>query len=76
MRFDTAMSFTLCSQAETLLLVHPYISRLTLSEIHTLMTVGLAGISGTMLAAYISLGVRSWMLSGLSECQHLCLGQE
>ncbi|XP_029685592.1 solute carrier family 28 member 3-like isoform X2 [Takifugu rubripes] len=46
-------------QAESLILVHPYISRLTLSEIHTLMTVGLAGISGTMLAAYISLGVKA-----------------
>lgn len=46
-------------QAECLILVRPYISKLTLSEIHALMTVGLAGVSGTMLAAYISLGVRS-----------------
>lgn len=51
--------FLFCFQAECLILVRPYISKLTLSEIHALMTVGLAGVSGTMLAAYISLGVRS-----------------
>lgn len=60
------MCFSLCSQTESLILVHPYISKLTLSEIHTLMTVGLAGVSGTMLAAYISLGVRSWMFGRLN----------
>ncbi|CAF94919.1 unnamed protein product, partial [Tetraodon nigroviridis] len=46
-------------QTESLILVRPYISKLTLSEIHALITVGLAGISGTMFAAYIALGVRS-----------------
>lgn len=54
-------------QTDTLLLIRPYISRLTLSEIHAVMTSGLAGISGTVMGVYISLGVRRmWGTS------HLC----
>lgn len=45
-------------QTDALLLIRPYISRLTLSEIHAVMTSGLAGISGTVLGVYISFGVR------------------
>uniref|UniRef100_H2LKK0 Sodium/nucleoside cotransporter n=1 Tax=Oryzias latipes TaxID=8090 RepID=H2LKK0_ORYLA len=39
------------------LLIRPYISELTVSEIHAVMTGGFASISGTILGAYISLGV-------------------
>uniref|UniRef100_A0A669EXP9 Solute carrier family 28 member 3 n=1 Tax=Oreochromis niloticus TaxID=8128 RepID=A0A669EXP9_ORENI len=39
------------------LLIRPYISELTLSEIHAVMTGGFASISGTILGAYISFGV-------------------
>uniref|UniRef100_A0A3Q0R9V4 Sodium/nucleoside cotransporter n=1 Tax=Amphilophus citrinellus TaxID=61819 RepID=A0A3Q0R9V4_AMPCI len=39
------------------LLIRPYISKLTISEIHAVMTGGFASISGTILGAYISFGV-------------------
>lgn len=45
-------------QTDSLLLIRPYISKLTLSEMHAVMTAGLAGISGTMMGVYISFGVR------------------
>uniref|UniRef100_A0A3B4FYM1 Solute carrier family 28 member 3 n=1 Tax=Pundamilia nyererei TaxID=303518 RepID=A0A3B4FYM1_9CICH len=43
--------------ANSPLLIRPYISELTLSEIHAVMTGGFASISGTILGAYISFGV-------------------
>ncbi|XP_075875521.1 solute carrier family 28 member 3-like [Nelusetta ayraudi] len=46
-------------QTDSLLLIRPYISKLTLSEIHAVMTAGLAGISGTMMGVYISFGVKA-----------------
>uniref|UniRef100_A0A087YLL9 Solute carrier family 28 member 3 n=1 Tax=Poecilia formosa TaxID=48698 RepID=A0A087YLL9_POEFO len=39
------------------LLIRPYISELTVSEIHAVMTGGFASISGSILGAFISLGV-------------------
>ncbi|KAM4745834.1 solute carrier family 28 member 3-like [Anableps anableps] len=39
------------------LLIRPYISELTISEIHAVMTGGFASVSGTILGAFISLGV-------------------
>ncbi|KAM4579458.1 solute carrier family 28 member 3-like [Fundulus diaphanus] len=39
------------------LLIRPYISELTISEMHAVMTGGFASISGTILGAFISLGV-------------------
>lgn len=44
-------------QTDSLLLISPYISKLTVSEIHAVMTAGLAGISGSMMGVYISFGV-------------------
>lgn len=46
-------------QTETVLLIKPYISALTLSEIHALMTGGFASISGSILGAFIALVVRN-----------------
>ncbi|CAJ1068932.1 solute carrier family 28 member 3-like [Xyrichtys novacula] len=46
-------------QTDSPLLIRPYISGLTLSEIHAVMTGGFASISGTILGAYISFGVKS-----------------
>ncbi|XP_070690311.1 solute carrier family 28 member 3-like [Pempheris klunzingeri] len=46
-------------QTESLLLIRPYISGLTRSEIHAVMTGGFAGISGTILGAFISFGVEA-----------------
>ncbi|WP_022916608.1 NupC/NupG family nucleoside CNT transporter [Ruania albidiflava] len=42
---------------EAPLIIRPYLSRLTTSEIFTVMTCGLASSAGTMLASYIALGV-------------------
>uniref|UniRef100_A0A673CCW7 Sodium/nucleoside cotransporter n=1 Tax=Sphaeramia orbicularis TaxID=375764 RepID=A0A673CCW7_9TELE len=44
-------------QTESLLLIRPFISRLTCSEIHAVITGGLASISGSILGAFISFGV-------------------
>uniref|UniRef100_A0A3Q1CTI6 Sodium/nucleoside cotransporter n=1 Tax=Amphiprion ocellaris TaxID=80972 RepID=A0A3Q1CTI6_AMPOC len=41
------------------LLIRPYISELTVSEIHAVMTGGFASISGTILGAFISFGVEA-----------------
>ncbi|CAK6950523.1 solute carrier family 28 member 3-like [Scomber scombrus] len=46
-------------QTESPLLIRPYISRLTRSEIHAVMTGGFASISGTILGAFISFGVNA-----------------
>uniref|UniRef100_A0A8C6MJ13 Solute carrier family 28 member 3 n=1 Tax=Nothobranchius furzeri TaxID=105023 RepID=A0A8C6MJ13_NOTFU len=42
---------------DTALLIRPYISELSISEIHAVMTGGFASISGAGLGVYISLGV-------------------
>uniref|UniRef100_A0A8D3DQ68 Sodium/nucleoside cotransporter n=2 Tax=Scophthalmus maximus TaxID=52904 RepID=A0A8D3DQ68_SCOMX len=44
-------------QTETPLLISPYMSVLTLSEIHAVMTGGFASISGSILGAFISIGI-------------------
>jgi len=44
-------------QAQTPFLIKPYLSKLTLSEIHAVMTGGFATIAGTVMAAYITFGV-------------------
>ncbi|XP_040897932.1 solute carrier family 28 member 3-like [Toxotes jaculatrix] len=46
-------------QTESALLIRPYISGLTCSEIHAVMTGGFAGVSGTILGAFISFGVEA-----------------
>ena len=44
-------------QGESAMLIKPFIPYLTRAEIHQVMTCGFATVSGSMLAAYISLGV-------------------
>ncbi|XP_047448266.1 solute carrier family 28 member 3-like [Mugil cephalus] len=44
---------------ETPLLIGPYVGELTMSEIHAVMTGGFAGISGTIMGAFISFGVEA-----------------
>ncbi|XP_074525798.1 solute carrier family 28 member 3-like [Halichoeres trimaculatus] len=53
-------------QIESPLLIRPYISGLTVSELHAVMTGGFAGISGTILGAYISFGVSATHLLSAS----------
>ncbi|KAF2904936.1 hypothetical protein ILUMI_01239 [Ignelater luminosus] len=45
--------------SEAPLLLKPYLSDLTASEIHSVMTSGFATVSGTVLAAYISFGAEA-----------------
>ncbi|KAF7654309.1 hypothetical protein LDENG_00071480, partial [Lucifuga dentata] len=46
-------------QLESPLLIRPYISKLTCSEIHAVMTGGFASISGSIMGAFISFGVEA-----------------
>uniref|UniRef100_A0A3Q3WWZ6 Uncharacterized protein n=1 Tax=Mola mola TaxID=94237 RepID=A0A3Q3WWZ6_MOLML len=46
-------------QTDSVLLIRPYLSKLTRSEIHAVMTGGFAGLSGTILGVYISFGVEA-----------------
>jgi concentrative nucleoside transporter, CNT family len=45
-------------QSESPLVVRPYLERLAPSQMFCLMTIGLAGVAGTILALYASIGVR------------------
>lgn len=44
-------------QTEAPLIIKPYLSTLTMSELHAVMTGGFATIAGGVMAAYISLGI-------------------
>ena len=44
-------------QTEAPLMVKPYLSTLTMSELHGVMTGGFATIAGGVMAAYISFGI-------------------
>ncbi|QPQ54323.1 NupC/NupG family nucleoside CNT transporter [Allosphingosinicella flava] len=45
-------------QSESPLVIRPYLSTLTPSQLFTVMTVGMAGVAGTILAAYAAMGIR------------------
>ncbi|GGC32609.1 nucleoside permease [Novosphingobium marinum] len=45
-------------QSESPLVIRPYLAALAPSQLFTVMTVGLAGVAGTILAAYASMGIR------------------
>lgn len=45
-------------QSEAPLAIRPYLAGLNRSQLFCLMTVGLAGVAGTILAAYASMGIR------------------
>ncbi|MBA4161345.1 MAG: NupC/NupG family nucleoside CNT transporter [Novosphingobium sp.] len=44
-------------QSESPLVIRPYLAALTPSQLFCLMTVGMAGVAGTILAAYASMGI-------------------
>lgn len=44
-------------QSESPLVIRPYLADLTPAQLFTVMSVGMAGVAGTILAAYASLGV-------------------
>ncbi len=45
-------------QSESPLVIRPYLATLTPAQLFTVMTVGMAGVAGTILAAYASMGIR------------------
>ncbi|KFL44949.1 putative nucleoside permease [Sphingobium sp. ba1] len=45
-------------QSESPLVIRPYLAALTPSQLFTVMTSGMAGVAGTILAAYASMGIR------------------
>ncbi|XP_043505646.1 solute carrier family 28 member 3-like isoform X1 [Polistes fuscatus] len=47
---------TFIGMTESLLLIKPYVSKLTSSEIHAIMCAGLASVSGSVFAAYVNFG--------------------
>lgn len=53
-------------QGESAMLIRPFVPHLTMAEIHQVMTSGFATISGSVLIAYISMGVNSQAL--VSSC--------
>ena len=62
MKTSGAESFSCASnifigQTEAPLIIKPYVTSLTLSELHAVMTGGFATIAGSVMPAYISLGI-------------------
>lgn len=53
-----AASNIFVGQSESPLVIRPYLASLAPSQLFCVMTVGLAGVAGTILAAYASLGIR------------------
>lgn len=53
-----AASNIFVGQSESPLVIRPYIAGLAPSQLFCVMTVGLAGVAGTILAAYASMGIR------------------
>ncbi|MET0269630.1 MAG: NupC/NupG family nucleoside CNT transporter [Sphingomonas sp.] len=45
-------------QSESPLVIRPYLAGLTPAQLFTVMTSGMAGVAGTLLAAYASMGIR------------------
>lgn len=53
-----AASNIFVGQSESPLVIRPYLASLTPSQLFCVMTVGMAGVAGTILAAYASMGIR------------------
>ena len=54
----SAASNIFVGQSESPLVIRPYLAALTPSQLFCLMRVGMAGVAGTILAAYASMGIR------------------
>ncbi|MBS0255589.1 MAG: NupC/NupG family nucleoside CNT transporter, partial [Proteobacteria bacterium] len=53
-----AASNIFVGQSEAPLVIRPYLAALTPSQLFCMMAVGMAGVAGTILAAYASMGIR------------------
>ncbi len=54
----TAAANIFVGQSESPLVIRPYLAGLNQSQLFLVMTVGMAGVAGTILAAYASMGIR------------------
>ena len=54
----SAASNIFVGQSESPLVIRPYLASLIPSQLFCVMTVGMAGVAGTILAAYASMGIR------------------
>jgi CNT family concentrative nucleoside transporter len=54
----TAAANIFVGQSESPLVIRPYLAALNPSQLFLVMTVGMAGVAGTILAAYASMGIR------------------
>jgi CNT family concentrative nucleoside transporter len=54
----SAASNIFVGQSESPLVIRPFLAALTPSQLFCLMSVGMAGVAGTILAAYASMGIR------------------
>ncbi|CAK1593458.1 unnamed protein product [Parnassius mnemosyne] len=73
-----AVANVFLGQSESVLIIKPYLSLLTPSEIHVVMASGFATVSGTILAAYIAFGAEPAHLvtaSVMSAPAALCLAK-
>ncbi len=64
-------------QSESPLVIRPYLAGLTPPQLFTVMTSGMAGVAGTILAAYASMGIRiDYLLAAsfMSAPGTLCMG--
>ena len=57
-----AVASPFIGQGESAMLIRPFLPHLTMAELHQIMTSGFATISGSVLIAYISLGLNSQAL--------------
>ena len=55
-----------CGQTEAPLFIKPYIAKMTRSEINTMMTAGMATVSGGVMAAYVGFGISAGHLLAAS----------
>jgi CNT family concentrative nucleoside transporter len=55
-----------CGQTEAPLFIKPYIPKMTRSEINTMMTAGMAHVSGGIMAAYVGFGISAGHLIAAS----------
>ncbi len=59
-----AASNIFVGQSESPLVIRPYIAGLSPSQLFCVMTVGMAGVAGTILAAYAAMGIRiDWLVA-------------
>ncbi len=59
-----AASNIFVGQSESPLVIRPYLAGLAPSQLFCVMTVGMAGVAGTILAAYAAMGVRiDWLVA-------------